>query len=721
MERDFRTKEWKEFYSTGRDNLADDFYGPAIERACLIERAVGFFRSTAYLLLYTEFCDFLRNNGRLRLICSPRMHKDDIRVLRESTTLAGNNPGTDRQQTELLDEIQSLKATESGQLHVRLLAGMLKFGLLELKIALTAEGEGIFHEKIGILHDKDGRMLSFSGSANETLCGWGLHGNIESFDVFRGWKEGEASRVQNHHAAFLEAWQGQRVGVTTTDLQTAVRNRLLEEAPEDKEELIRTAKSYQKLNDELLKRQRRSPSQDSFETEEWPSGRVAAPHQLKALESWYANDCRGIFKHATGSGKTFTGLHAIRDHIRLGKVALVVVPSELLFNGWRAELNQELPNATLLLAGAGHSDWQTPFRIEAFTGKTNKETRHIILATMQTASSPKFYRRIKNPQDMLFVADEVHQLGSTVYSKLMSKPFSNRLGLSATPERFGDPDGTAQLLDYFGGVVGGEFTLADALDAKRLVPYQYHPVFVYLTEFEREIWRELTNRIRRAAAASPKDDSGNISPSLQLKKLLIERSRVAKKANGKIEAATRIAKEHYHDGQHWLVYCEDQNQVSDVVNALQKQGLDPMLYHSSMKGDPQRTLDYYIKNGGIMVAIRCLDEGVDIPCISHAVILASSQNPRQFIQRRGRVLRTAPFKSMAVVWDTLVMPLDDDAEDEEIQDSLTQAELLRALEFASHAMNQHEASELRQRAAEMGLQLSKVYPAQEDAQEDESA
>jgi superfamily II DNA or RNA helicase len=220
---------------------------------------------------------------------------------------------------------------------------------------------------------------------------------------------------------------------------------------------------------------------------------------------------------------------------------------------------------------------------------------------------------------------------------------------------------------------------------------------------------------------SPKDDGGNISPSLRLKKLLIERSRVAKKAHEKVEAASRIANEHYRSGQHWLVYCEDQKQVSDVVDALQQKELDPMVYHSSMDGDQKRTLDYYIKNGGIMVAIRCLDEGVDIPCISHAVILASSQNPRQFIQRRGRVLRTAWFKSMATIWDTLVMPLDDDSDDEQIQDSLTRAEFLRALEFAEHAMNQHEASELRQRSVEMGLELSKVYPAQEDIQEDESA
>ena len=146
-----------------------------------------------------------------------------------------------------------------------------------------------------------------------------------------------------------------------------------------------------------------------------------------------------------------------------------------------------------------------------------------------------------------------------------------------------------------------------------------------------------------------------------------------------------------------------------------------MSYHSSMAGDPARTLKHYIDDGGIMVAIRCLDEGVDIPCISHAIILASSQNPRQFIQRRGRVLRRAELKSKAEIWDALVMPIDGDDEDEKIQDSLTRAELLRALEFGAHALNQHEISDLRAKAIEMELELTKVYPSQEeDVQEGEN-
>lgn len=716
--RDLKSREWEEFYSTGKHNLADDFYGPAIARATLIERAVGYFRSTAYLLMYEEFCDFLRAGGKVKLICSPKMHADDIAIFQDAVTAPG--PSKYQSAAELLSEINEIGQSEMGKLHLSLIGGMLRFGLAEIKIALTSDGEGIFHEKIGILHDLQGNMLSFSGSANETLCGWGLHGNVESFDVFQGWKSGDQSRVRNHQEAFLDAWEGRRPGVKTIDLDAAVRDRLLEEAPEDQNELYRTIKVYQALQSALVRTQRRAPPPTNLETDEWPSGRSAERHQSQALRDWYGNSCFGIFKHATGSGKTFTGIHTVRDHVREGKVALIVVPSKLLFNAWRTELRQEIPNATMMLAGNGNTLWRRVFALEAFTGKTSGDNRRIILATMQTASSPEFYQRLKNVNQILLVADEVHQLGSTEFSKLMVKPFGKRLGLSATPERYGDPEGTTSLIDYFGGVVGGEFTLQDAMIAGRLVPYRYHPEFIYLTEFEREKWQELSRKIRRLAAQSPRDNEGGLTPTMRLKYLLIERSRVAKKAHDKIGAATRILQEHYQSGQHWLIYCEDQSQMTCVAESLRSKDFDPFVYHSSMDGDPQRTLEFFIKNGGIMIAIRCLDEGVDIPSISHAVILASSQNPRQFIQRRGRVLRVADFKTMAYIWDTLVMPLDNDKEDEGIQDTLTRAEIIRSLEFANNAMNQEEASRLRLKAVELEIDLEKVYTAEEDTNKEGS-
>jgi superfamily II DNA or RNA helicase len=199
--------------------------------------------------------------------------------------------------------------------------------------------------------------------------------------------------------------------------------------------------------------------------------------------------------------------------------------------------------------------------------------------------------------------------------------------------------------------------------------------------------------------------------------LKIRRSRIAKKAQAKIDIAKRVVSDHYELGQHWLVYCEDQDQLYAVATAIAKTGIAPWVYHSEMEGDPDATLAAYRRESGVLVSIRCLDEGVDIPEISHAVILASSQNPRQFIQRRGRVLRRSPGKLRANIWDALVLP-PNMAHD--IHGSLTRSELLRAIEFAENAANQGgDVSALRQLAIDLGMSVDEIYGLAEVAEEDE--
>ena len=185
--------------------------------------------------------------------------------------------------------------------------------------------------------------------------------------------------------------------------------------------------------------------------------------------------------------------------------------------------------------------------------------------------------------------------------------------------------------------------------------------------------------------------------------LLIQRSRIAKKATAKVDLAVRTIKREYRDGQSWLIYCEDSEQLGDVVNALRVTGIETIEYHSNMIGDRVATMEWFHKFGGILVSIKCLDEGVDIPQVSHALILASSQNPRQFIQRRGRVLRISPGKNMAQIHDAIVRPLNSESEPEQL--GLLRGELIRAIEFANGAINKSAGAELRAIAMEMGIDI----------------
>ena len=429
--------------------------------------------------------------------------------------------------------------------------------------------------------------------------------------------------------------------------------------------------------------------------------RKPLPHQRAAVNEWLSRGGRGIFKHATGSGKTYTALMAIGQHIEKGNPTLVVVPSRLLLDQWASEISEELPEAALLLAGGGNNSWRIPERLKGMTSPNTANGGRIVLATMQTASMPKFRRNVRNGTHLLLVADEVHQLGSPHHSKIMKIDSGYRLGLSATPERYSDPKGTIKIFEYFDGVVPPTITLSDAIKAGRLVPYEYFPHGINLSGSEAEEWRRYTKQISREIAREKSDKLDTQPLSEKVKLLLIKRSRIAKKASAKIHLAASIVKQHYKKDQSWLLYCEDSEQLQQVLFALRTEGLNPVEYHSNMKGDRAATMSWFRSFGGILVSIRCLDEGVDIPDVSHALILASSQNPRQFIQRRGRVLRRASNKYLAVVHDALVLPVDPWSEPEQI--SLLKSELLRAIEFADHAINKGASAELRRIAINMGI------------------
>ena len=295
-------------------------------------------------------------------------------------------------------------------------------------------------------------------------------------------------------------------------------------------------------------------------------------HQRRALQGWRAAGRKGIFKHATGSGKTITALEAIREQLKAGSPSLVVVPSTLLLEQWDEEANSELGDLdpAILLAGGGHSDWRG--LLGAFT-----ELRgggRVVIATMATASSPEFLKGVKGGDHLLLVADEVHRLGAGRASDVLKIEAGARLGLSATPERAGDPGGTARIFDYFGDIVAPEFSLADAVAGGRLCRYEYHVRPVGLTAEEEEDWKAISDEISRLTARL--DDDGRPAALADLdpflKNLLIKRARIAKGAREKAAAAAEVLSDAYREGHKWLVYCDDTRQLEAVRSQLQQHG-----------------------------------------------------------------------------------------------------------------------------------------------------
>lgn len=661
-------------YRSAKEDPAHSFYQGCLTEGCLYKRAVGYFRSSVYLVIGPSILDFARRGGRIRLICSPDLTPEDI----EGIASGYRNRG-DIVADRLEAEIESMLSDQAIGYQTRVLATLIAIGCLDIKVAVRSHGGGIYHEKIGIFLDPHGNRISFKGSANETWRGWHRDGNFESIEVFCSWRGGlESERVRKHEAHFDGLWSENDVDVEVFSFPD---------------------RALAKLRSASLKEANAVAS--ATEAPQLSDVRKPLPHQLSALKAWRANRSRGILEHATGSGKTFTAIVALKDHMAAGKAAIVLVPSQLLLEQWADEVRTEIPDATLLVAGGGHTSWKTKGRLQGMTAAETSLGGRIVLATMKTAASDTFLSSVIESANLMVVADEVHQIGSNFNSRFLSIDAGLRLGLSATPTRYGDPEGTEKLLKYFNGIVPPPFTLVDAIKHGRLVQYEYFPHPLNLTATEAEDWKKLSLEISTEMARQKEDEAGRKPLSERAKMLLIKRSRIAKKASKKINLAQQIVREHYQEGEHWLIYCEDSDQLAEVREALRGDGFSPIEYHSDMEADRHATLDWFRTFGGLLVSIRCLDEGVDIPAISHALILASSQNPRQFIQRRGRVLRKFEGKHFAVIHDAIVVPICLELEPE--QTSLLKAEMLRSIEFANHAVNKMAAAELRSIAAGLGF------------------
>jgi superfamily II DNA or RNA helicase len=678
-------------YIRGWDDIAADFYLPCMRESVQYDRAVGYFSSTALMLAWDGLADFVKRGGYIRVVCSHVISDKDVQALREGYTQEA------LVEADLRNQILELLETDATRDPLRLLAVLVRGHILDLKIAVlersAASGvRGIFHSKLGLFRDSSAGVVAFKGSMNETWQGLANDGNLESVDVFLSWgPDREAARVSREIEYFEALWNDQMAGVNVLSFPAAA-----------KQELLRVAENHE-LPD-LLNRvqQLRSEGRGTVVTQS-----ILRPHQVEALESWLENGRRGILAYATGSGKTYVGLCAIRDSLLRGEVVLVVVPSVDLLRQWRCDLEEGLQDMKphILVCGGGNASWQFEDTLRIWT-RPALSSRRIILATLQTASSTAFLARLEQGSLLLLVVDEVHRAGSPDASRLLSAECGPRLGMSATPTRAGDDDGTTALLKFFDGVLPCSFTLKDGIREGILTPYFYYPHTIPLTEAEQEAWRAVSSKIALCAQALGRavEDPGL---SQRLKLLSIRRARIAKSAANKLSLAVSVFDKYYEEGQRWIVYCDSTQQAAAVAERLVGKGMPAQEYHTKMAGDRRMTLRRFDLHGGILVAIRCLDEGIDVPLATHGLVLASSRNPREFIQRRGRLLRKADGKIFAHIHDALVVPplLDEGLGQFE---SLLLGELARARHFGLDAENPDCVATINIIAAEYGIDFESI-------------
>ncbi|MEG4012697.1 DNA phosphorothioation system restriction enzyme [Microcoleus sp. S11D4] len=423
-------------------------------------------------------------------------------------------------------------------------------------------------------------------------------------------------------------------------------------------------------------------------------------YQRAAVDNWFANRGRGTLKMATGSGKTITALAIateLYNKINL-KVLLVICPYCHLVNQWARE--SEKFGLKPILAFENARSWQNKLAAGLYEVRAIEGLFLTIITTNATLMSDSLQSQIRYfPEKTLIIGDEVHNLGAPRLGQSLPRNIGLRLALSATPQRHFDEQGTESILDYFGPVLQPELTLADAIRQKALVHYLYYPILVELTEAETRKYSYLTKKIGWALWGDEKVSENDI-----LTTLLMQRSRLIGAAANKLTALRKLMSNRL-DTAHTLFYCGDgaiegsarrnnNRQLTETAKLLGSElGYRVNTYTAATPLAERERLRQQFESGELqgLVAIRCLDEGVDIPAIRNAVILASSSNPRQFIQRRGRILRPHPGKERATLFDMIVLPPDLGRETLEVERNLLRKELKRFLEFADLADNAGEA------------------------------
>lgn len=675
----FKNIDLKIKYTTYDDNVISDFYNPVLKNSIRYDRAVGYFSSAALLAYIKGLKKFIKNNGKIRLIISPVLNQNDIEAIVKS-----------REDTvrKTIDLFNMFLEDEESKVSSQILFYLLKKNILDIKIAEQANDKGIFHDKIGVFEDGNGNKIAMNGSNNETFAA--LMNNTESFNIYKGWIDGLDEYVISHEIDFERYWTNQVSGINFIDIKEILPSEIIEKfESNDSIDIL-----FDKLNNQ------ESKSRLLFKPYDY---------QIEASTNWFLNK-KGILKMATGTGKTKT---AIYINERLREISeklftLIIVPDITLINQWEQELSKYYDQIIKCYSG---DKWFINLKdeIDIFKFEENRQT--LVMSTIQTFYTDRFRDQLSKLNNQYFmIADEMHRFGTINKMKALTQP-KMILGLSATPEIHGNEILTKQLFKYFGGIVF-EYNLEEAIKNNRLVPYYYYPYIVDLNENEKLAYSDITKKIVRLMGT---DEESDYSSDPILQSYLFKRARIIYGANNKLiqleDIIENIEKkgnlviysgitsekeiENINNYQDDIKRDEDRDpevflkQIDSVGNILKDKNIRFTKYTSNESEQDRKDAikSFEDKTYSTLLAIRCLDEGVDIPSIERAVILASSTNPREFVQRRGRILRKKPGKTHSEIFDFLVLQPNDESSN---YSTLNKKELARYYEFSRLAINKNE-------------------------------
>lgn len=682
----------KSSYRSDTDNIYCDFLEKCLKNSISYDRAVGYFTSDSLYLLLEGIENFIKNNGIMRVVTSPLLSEKDVFAIKNLDNIEVVN-------LKIEKELQKFYSGKEEDI-TKIFSWLISKNILQIKIAYQKNENGIYHEKFGIFKDIRGNKIAFSGSVNETIGG--MSRNFESIDVYLsldGRKDLE--RIENKEKDFEKLWENRTNKIEVIDIDEAIKKNIISKAPTDEEIKIILNKKYKKNSLNILTK---------------PKELKIREYQIQAFKNWKNNNYKGILEMATGSGKTLTALNMMTEISKEKRTFFIIVcPQTYLVRQWSDEIKEF--GIKSIICSSENKNWKNQINNKLFLLNENKLDTVIAVVTNKTLQNVYFLRALKRiKKEIMIVIDECHNVGSPNFEEFLEKEelknISLRLGLSATPDRQGDQKGNEIIKRYLGDVIF-KFTLEEAIKGGFLTKYRYYPYFVTLTENEEREYIELSKKIALISFSKISKSKDKKRESTPLDMLLFKRARLLNLTNNKIEKLLEIIDENSFNN---LIYVgagkiknEDDNIeqkfIDKTIESISEKINFKLMKFTSQesKEEREKVIKKFIdKDINAVVAIKCLDEGINIPSIERAYILGSTSNYREYVQRRGRILRKSDNKDIAEIYDFLIVPRSYESH-QPIQDynfsferKLVESELKRYQEYNSLALNKYRnENELR--------------------------
>jgi superfamily II DNA or RNA helicase len=673
-------------YKTGSENEPLQFYLDGLANSIEFNLLLGYFSSSAINLLSVGFATFISRGGKMRMVINHLLSSKDKEAIEKADNQTFNRV------FDLNDVVSLGQILDEYDTHFfECLAYLISEKRIEIKVIKPKNGKGIAHYKSGVFFDGQD-SVGYKASCNFTL--YGLSENLEELEAFLSWENGRSNKLIKKQLRIIDDYYSEKDEdvdyIPIDEIEVVLKDRFgkkdISELLVQEEELLKK-KSSLVQNPNLRKTINKlfTEIEEIRKAPRFPYKDGPREYQKKAYNKWVENGYKGMFAMATGTGKTITSLNCVLNDYKKSGVYkfLVLVPTTSLAEQWKSEIMENFNFQNVLVCSGSNYRWQDEFKSLGKNVLFERQINYAIVTTYATFKGNYFqatFRDLfeKEFDKIIFIADEAHTMGSIGFQKVKPDYISKRIGLSATPERQFDAIGNKFLAEFFNTKENDytfEYNMKTAIENGVLSKYYYYPKIVSLESEEQNEYIKISKEL----AKYYDEETGMYKDNEYVNILLMKRKSIIHKASRKlgalVEIIREIGSENFKDA---FIYIPEgiekdfgnddliestEDKVNEALIDVYAQtifnefGLKLAKFTGQTKNRKQILSNFKENKLDVLIAMKCLDEGVDIPQTKYAIFCSSTGNPRQYIQRRGRVLRKFEGKKFAVVYDLIVKPI----------------------------------------------------------------